>query len=114
MNVIDPKEYLTMIQTAKKIGCPRRSLYRIIDRLGVAKVCTNVFGRRLVHKSMLPLIKAEYMPFGSDQRREMAVAAGAAGGTAKARNRERAASSGTTDAQGADSTRRRSRRAPSQ
>lgn len=93
MDAIDPKDYLTMIQTAKKIGCPRRSLYRIIDRLGVDRVCTTVFGRRLVHKSMLPMIRQEYAPFGSDRRHEIAVACGHAGGTAKAKNRARAAKS---------------------
>jgi|APGre2960657373_1045057.scaffolds.fasta_scaffold47529_4 hypothetical protein len=89
-DTIDPKDYLTMIQTAAKVGCTRRSLYRIIDRLGVSRICTTAFGRRLVHKSMLPLIKAEYAPMGSERRHEIALVAGKAGGTAKARNRAKA------------------------
>jgi hypothetical protein len=89
-DTIDPKDYLTMIQTAAKVGCTRRSLYRIIDRLGVSRICTTAFGRRVIHKSMLPLIKAEYAPMGSERRHEIALVAGKAGGTAKARNRAKA------------------------
>jgi hypothetical protein len=39
---------------------------------------------------MVPLIKREYAPLGSDRRHEIALVAGKAGGTAKARNRAKA------------------------
>ena len=86
MTTLDPKDYFTMIQAAKKVGCPRRSLYRIIDRLGVDNVVTIAFGRRLIHKSKIPLIKAEHAPLGSKRRHEMAKIYGSLGGTMKALN----------------------------
>ena len=86
MTTIDPKEYFTMIQAAKKVGCPRRSLYRIIDRLGVDKIVTQAFGRRLIHKSKIPLLKAEHAPPGSKRRHEIAVECGRRGGTQKGIN----------------------------
>lgn len=86
MTNLDTKNYCTMIQAAKIVGCPRRSLYRIIDRLGVDKIVTVAFGRRLIHKSKIPLIKAEHAPLGSKRRHEIAVDAGRRGGTQKSIN----------------------------
>ncbi|NBT14409.1 MAG: hypothetical protein EBS56_12655 [Planctomycetia bacterium] len=86
MTTIDTKDYLTLDQAAARAGCPRRSLYRIIERLGVDKVVTMAFGRRLIHKSKIPLIKAEHAPLGSDRRHEIAVAYGRKGGTQKGIN----------------------------
>lgn len=83
MTTIDPKEYFTMIQAAAKVGCPRRSLYRIIERLGVDEIVTVAFGRRLIHKSKIPLLKAEHAPVGSKRRHEIAVECGRRGGTQK-------------------------------
>jgi hypothetical protein len=113
MTTIDPKEYLTLIQAAAKVGCPRRSLYRIIDRLGVNNIVTMAFGKRLIHKSKLPAIRAEHAPLGSKRRHEIAVASGSKGGAQKGVNYARAALSGTSDAPAADSQATRSRRAPS-
>lgn len=86
MTTINTNEYFTLIQAAKKVGCPRRSLYRIIDRLGVENIVTQAFGRRLIHKSKLPLLKAEHAPLGSKRRHEIAVACGRKGGTQKGIN----------------------------
>jgi hypothetical protein len=86
MTTINTKEYLTLDQAAAKAGCPRRSLYRIIERLGVESIVTYAFGRRLIHKSKIPLIKAEHAPLGSERRHEIAVEYGRKGGTQKGLN----------------------------
>ena len=86
MTTINTKDYLTLNQAAAKAGCPRRSLYRIIERLGVDEIVTVAFGRRLIHKSKIPLIKAEHAPLGSDRRHEIAVEYGRLGGTQKGIN----------------------------
>jgi hypothetical protein len=83
MTTIDTRDYLTMSQAAVRAGCPRRSLYRIIDRLGADNIVTSVFGRSLIHKSKIPLIRAEHAPLGSDRRHEIAVEYGRKGGTQK-------------------------------
>lgn len=91
MSDLDPKDYLTMPQVAKRLKMPRRSLYRVMERLGMDKVSTLVFGRRVVHVTMLDAIKAEHAPMGSDRRHEIAVMYGAMGGETKAANRARKA-----------------------
>lgn len=91
MSDLDPKDYLTMPQVAKRLKMPRRSLYRVMERLGMDKVSALIFGRRVVHVTMLDAIKAEHAPMGSDRRHEIAVMYGAMGGETKAANRARAA-----------------------
>jgi AraC-like DNA-binding protein len=85
------KEYLTIIQTAKAVGCSRRTLYRVIERIGTTEIVTLAFGRRLVHESKVAAIKAAYMPLGSKKHSIAAKRWGSAGGTQKRINRERAA-----------------------
>jgi hypothetical protein len=114
MATINPKDFLTPDEAYKIIGCSRRAFYRAVKRVGADAVTVRMFGRRLFRRDKLPLIKEHYFPFGSERRHELAVAAGHAGGTAKAKNLARAASSGKSDAPAADSGGRRSRRAPSQ
>lgn len=99
--MIDPKDYLTVEQAISKIGCSRRSIYRIIQRLPEGAV-VKMFNRTLIHKSMLPQFKKEYAPFGSTRRHEISVAAGHKGGTQKGvnyakarRSRGRSSESGT-------------------
>lgn len=85
------KDYMTIIQTARAVGCSRRTLYRVIERIGIDEIVTAAFGRRLVHKSKLAAIKAAYMPLGSKKHSIAARAWGSAGGTQKRINREKAA-----------------------
>jgi hypothetical protein len=85
------KEFLTMTQAAAAVGCSRRTLYRIIERLGAGEVVTQAFGRQVVHKSKVPVLKKAYMPIGSERRLKAAMAWGAAGGTQKSVNRKKAA-----------------------
>jgi len=85
------KEYLTMAQAAVAVGCSRRTLYRIVERVGAGGVVTEAFGKQLIHKSKVPLLKKAYMPIGSEQRTKAAVAWGAEGGTQKSVNHKTAA-----------------------
>lgn len=87
----DFKDYLTMIQAAKAVGCTRRTLYRVIERIGIDEVVTVAFGKRLVHKSKIAAIKSAYIPLGSKKHILAAKAWGSAGGTQKRINREKAA-----------------------
>jgi hypothetical protein len=84
------KEYLTIIQAAKAVGCSRRTLYRVVERIGTDEIVTVAFGKRLIHKSKVAAIKAAYMPLGSKKHSMAARAWGAAGGTQKRINREKA------------------------
>lgn len=86
MSELDPKEYLTVQQVATKLKLPKRTLYRIMERLGTDQVSTVVFGRRVIHASMIRAIRAEHAPFGSKRRHEIAVASGFKGGTQKGIN----------------------------
>jgi hypothetical protein len=79
-------EYLTIDKAAKAVGCTRRTLYRIIARVGPESVVTQAFGRQLIHKSKLPVIKAAYIPLGSKKHSLHARAWGSAGGKQKAIN----------------------------
>jgi hypothetical protein len=85
------KEYLTMAQAAVAVGCSRRTLYRIVERVGVDDVVTIAFGKQLIHRSKLQLLKKEYMPIGSEKRTKAAVAWGEKGGTQKSVNHKTAA-----------------------
>jgi hypothetical protein len=85
------KEYLTIIQAAKAVGCSRRTLYRVVERIGTDEIVTVAFGKRLIHKSKVTVIKDAYMPLGSKKHSVAARAWGSAGGTQKRINREKAA-----------------------
>lgn len=84
-------DYLTMDQTAKAVGCSKRTLYRVIDRVGTGEIVTEAFGKRLVHKSKVAALKAAYLPMGSKKHSIAARLWGASGGTQKRINRENAA-----------------------
>jgi hypothetical protein len=86
MTEINPADYLTIIQAAKKIGCPRRSFYRILGRLSAGEVSVKVFGKTLIKKSAIARLRAEYAPLGSDRRHQFAVEGGRLGGKTKAAN----------------------------
>jgi hypothetical protein len=88
---MDFKEYLTMTQAAAAVGCSRRTLYRIVERLKAGDVVTQAFGRQLIHKSKVPMLKKAYLPLGTERRLKAAIAWGAEGGTQKSINRKKAA-----------------------
>jgi hypothetical protein len=85
------KEYLTMAQAAAAVGCSRRTLYRVVERVGAGDVVTQAFGKQLIHKSKVPLLRKAYLPLGTERRLKASIAWGAAGGTQKSVNRRRAA-----------------------
>lgn len=85
------KEYLTIAQAAAAVGCSRRTLYRVVERVGAGDVVTQAFGKQLIHKSKVPMLKKAYLPLGTERRLEAARAWGAAGGTQKRVNRKKAA-----------------------
>jgi len=85
----DFNDYLTLEQAAKAVGCSRRTLYRVIDRIGTSEIVTEAFGKRLVHKSKVAAVKAAYLPLGSKKHSIAARLWGAAGGTQKRINREK-------------------------
>ena len=73
-------EYMTLITAAKAVGCTRRTLYRIIERLGTGDIVTPAFGRQLIHKSKLPRLREAYLPIGSKKRAVAAKTWGRTGG----------------------------------
>lgn len=86
-------DYLTLMQAAAAIGTSnRRSIYRAIERAERAGhvVTAVVLGRRVVPKSAVPILKEHYFPYYSEQHQKMVKQWGSRGGTAKARNREKA------------------------
>lgn len=86
----DFNDYLTIAETVKAVGCSRRTLYRILERMD-SGVVTQAFGKQLIHKSHVAALRKAYLPFGSERRSKAAQAWGAAGGTQKRLNREKAA-----------------------
>jgi hypothetical protein len=84
------KDYLTIAEAMKAVGCARRTLYRILERMEDG-VVTHAFGKQLIHKSHVAALRKAYLPFGSERRSKAAQAWGAAGGTQKRINREKAA-----------------------
>lgn len=84
------KDYLTIAEAVKAVGCARRTLYRILERMEDG-VVTHAFGKQLIHKSHVSAMRKAYLPFGSERRSKAAQAWGAAGGTQKRINREKGA-----------------------
>jgi hypothetical protein len=85
------KDYLTMSQAAAAVGCSRRTLYRIVERVGAEDVVTQAFGKQLIRKSKVPVLKKAYLPLGTERRLKASIAWGSAGGTQKRLNSEKAA-----------------------
>jgi len=85
------KDYLTIAQAAAAVGCSRRTLYRVVARVGAGDVVTQAFGKQLIHKSKVPLLKKAYLPLGTERRLKASIAWGSAGGTQKRVNSEKAA-----------------------
>lgn len=85
------EDYLTMSEAAAAVGCSRRTMYRVVERIGIDSVITVAFGKQLIHKSKMPMLKKEYMPLGSEQRSKALVAYGHKGGTQKRINLQKAA-----------------------
>jgi len=87
----DFAEYLTLIAAAKAVGCTRRTLYRIIERIGTSDIVTPAFGRQLIHKSKLPRLREAYLPIGSKKRAVAAKTWGRTGGEQSRVSRKKSA-----------------------
>ena len=86
-----PENFLTMAEAAEAVGCSRRTLYRVVERVGADDVVTHAFGKQLIHKSKLPMLEKAYLPIGTERRTKAAIEWGFAGGTQKRINVKRAA-----------------------
>jgi hypothetical protein len=88
---IDTEAYMTVEEVAEAIGAPnKRPVYRAILRAREAgkEVTTNLFGKTLIPREMVAVLKEFYFPYYSEQHQKMVREWGAAGGTQKRLNRE--------------------------
>lgn len=100
-----PEDYLTMIEASAAIGASgRRAIYRAVERAeaaGEGEMTVVIFGKRLVPKKNIPVLKKHYYPYYSEAHQAMVKVWGARGGAAagvtkrkrKARAEKRAARS---------------------
>jgi len=82
-------DLMTFPEAAAAIGAPnRRAVYRAVERAEAdgEQVTVKAFGKTLIKKSAVEVLKHYYFPFGSDQRHELAVYCGHLGGSAKRDN----------------------------
>lgn len=100
---IDTSNYLTPAEVMESLGCSRRGVYRAVTRARAAGhvVTEEVFGKTLILRSALPVLKQNYFPYYSESHQSMVKEWGSRGGTAKAKNaaarqggRKRAAANG--------------------
>lgn len=91
---IDTSSHLTIDEAAKSMGAPnRRSFYRAAGRAEEAghAVIVRLFGKPLVPRAAITVLKQFYYPQGSELRSEMAKKWGASGGKKKQANARRKA-----------------------
>jgi hypothetical protein len=82
-------DLMTFPEAAAALGAPnRRSVYRAVERAEAdgEQVTVKAFGKKLVKRSAIEVLKHYYFPFGSEQRHELAVYCGQLGGAAKRDN----------------------------
>jgi hypothetical protein len=91
---IDPNEFLTAEQAAVEMGAPnKRSLYRAMKRAREAgeTVTVELFGRSLIPRAKIEVLKRYYYPYYSDAHQAMVKEWGRRGGAQKWKNAARAA-----------------------
>jgi hypothetical protein len=88
MKPVDVNDYLTITATMKALGCPRRTLARVIARAEETgkKVTEEILGRVVIHKSKIAVLKQFYYPYNSEAHQKMVKKWGAAGGRQKGIN----------------------------
>ena len=99
---IEVADYLTLAQVGEHLGSNLRAATRAIARCEAEGLVVKeiILGRKVVHRSKLPIIKDHYFPYYSDAHQKMVEKWGAMGGAAKARNnRAKKALSGETPAE---------------
>ena len=82
---IETNDYVTMAEARDILAASERGFYRAIRRVGLEKTTIELWGIRLVKKSMLDAIDEAYYPVGSKRRAAAAKTWGATGGNAKAK-----------------------------
>lgn len=97
---IDPKDYMTVSEAMKAIGCSKRCLYRILDRVGRESVFVEMFGKKLIPRAKLQILKAHYYPYYSDAHQAMVREWGRQGGATKAANAARKTTRSRADGNG--------------
>ena len=90
---IDTDKLLTPEQAGERIGANKRAVYRAIRRASEAgeEVVVVLFGRSLVPVEKIEVLSRYYYPYGSPAHQSMVKKWGAAGGTQKKINLEKAA-----------------------
>jgi hypothetical protein len=88
MKPVDVNDYLTIPAAMKALGCPRRTLARVISRAEESgkKVTEEILGRVVIHKSKIAVLKQFYYPYNSEAHQKMVKKWGAAGGRQKGIN----------------------------
>lgn len=89
---IDTDKLLTIEQAGEQIGANKRATYRAIKRAREAgeDVVVIVFGKTLVPVDRVDVLTKYYYPYGSPAHQSMVRKWGAAGGTQKKLNLEKA------------------------
>ena len=89
----DTNKLLTPEQAGERIGANKRAVYRAIKRASEAgeEVVVVLFGRSLVPVENVKVLSRYYYPYGSPAHQSMVKKWGAAGGTQKKINLEKAA-----------------------
>lgn len=88
---IDTENYLTATQVAEELGASKRAVYRAMARATEdgKETFVTLFGRSLLPRSRLAVLKAYYYPPYSEAHQANVKKWGAAGGSAKRDNRLR-------------------------
>lgn len=91
---IETEDLLTINQAMEAIGCTtRRGVYRTVARAREAgkETTVSLYGKTLIPRKMIAVLKEYYYPYYSEAHQRMVKQWGAAGGTQKRINAEKAA-----------------------
>ena len=86
---IDPNEYLTADEAVAAMGASnKRAVYRAMKRAKDAgeTITVELFGRMLIPRSKIEVLKRFYFPYYSDAHQAMVHEWGRRGGAQKAKN----------------------------
>lgn len=88
---IDTENYLTAAQAAEELGACKRAVYRAMARATEdgKETFVKIFGRSLLPRSRLAVLKAYYYPPYSEAHQAKVKEWGASGGSTKRDNRLR-------------------------
>ena len=87
------EDYVTLSEAAAMLGCNLRALQRAMSRCPRDDIYVRIYGRRMIIKVAVPVLKDYWYRRGSAAAARQAKIDGAKGGTKKGENR-RAAENG--------------------